>query len=172
MNSHWAQKFLANSVTFSIPFWCIQLNQRWRHALTHGSGNCWLGGASQDFSILWEASRGQQTNTLPRVRLILSWLLDFGPAKKSASIQERKIFKVRQYQYTILQNLRRSPVKHASAVIFHFSLFKVEIFSLVIGETYWKRDAIVILVSTATTSTRRPVNQVDLKTVYLWEFVE
>lgn len=154
---HWAQIFSVNSATFSIPSWCIQPNRRWRRASARGSESCWLEAASQGFLTLWEANPGRQTNTPQRVRLIPSSPPGCGPEIKMLHLHQIPLFSV--YQYAVLQVLGGSPVKHASTVIFHFSLFKVEIFSLVVGETYWKRDTVVILVSATTSSTRGPANR-------------
>lgn len=47
-------------------------------------------------------------------------------------------------------------MKHARAVIFHFSLFEVEIFGLVIGQSHRQRHTIVVLIGTTATSTCGP----------------
>lgn len=41
-------------------------------------------------------------------------------------------------------------MEHASGVVFHFSLFKVEVLRLVVRQARWQTDAIVVLVITTT----------------------
>lgn len=47
-------------------------------------------------------------------------------------------------------------MEHASRVVFHFSLFKVEVLRLVVCQARWQTDAIAVLV-TPTTSACGPV---------------
>lgn len=46
-------------------------------------------------------------------------------------------------------------MEHSSGVVFHFSLFEVEIFRLVVRQARWQTHAVAVLIA-PTTSTRRP----------------
>lgn len=47
-------------------------------------------------------------------------------------------------------------MKHPSGVVFHFSLFKVKVFRLVVRQPRWQAHSIAVLIPTAT-STRWPI---------------
>lgn len=103
------------------------------------------------------ASQDRQRDRPPRVRWELSSLLDCDPVNQR--IWFNFLFEViskRMYQYAIFEILCGPPMEHARAVVLHFSLFKVEIFRLVVRQADGERNPVAVLISAAAGATRRP----------------